>query len=230
MADTIVGTAGAMFTLAIIAVLSFLIGLVIFGLYDFMRSDAARRRHRRSSDSRLGGSAGGSIGALPITLADLAHKTAESAADAFLANTQDDEKERNLRHWRLVSEFSPLFVVVIHGHVGPRLRSPFRKTFTKAITDVAVGNLYRSLPEAGSATMYHSFAERVAEYTAMNHDFSRQIEIPPELIDALTSHIGCATACDDEEGKERCRSRTQDTLASAVMLDLEPALKRVRIG
>lgn len=230
MADTIIGTAGAMFTLAIIAVVSFLVGLIIFGLYDFMRSDAARRRHRRSSDSRLGGSGGGSLGALPITLADLVHKTAEKAADAFLANAQDDEKERGIRHWRLVSEFSPLFVVIVHGHVGPRLRSPFRSTFTKAITDVAVGDLYRSLPEAGSDAIYHSFAERVAEYTAMNHDFSREVVVPPQFVEALASHIRCATGCRDEGREERCKSRTQDTVASAVMLDLEPALKRVRLG
>jgi len=230
MADTIVGTAGAMFTLAIIAVVSFLVGLVIFGIYDFMRSDAARRRHRHSPDARLGGATGGSRGALPITLADLAHKTAEKSVDSFLANAGENDKDSELHHWKLASEFAPLFVTVIYGHIAPRLRSPFRKTFKRAIIDISIGNLYRSMPEPGSQDVYHCFAERVSEYSAVGHDFSHNLEVPPELVDALASHIRCATGCKSEERRERCRTRTQDTVDSAITLDIEPSLRRVRLG
>jgi hypothetical protein len=221
MADTIIGTAGAFFTLVLIALASFFIGLIIFGVVDLAKVRHGQRQRRRHSSPR------GKVTTSPLTLADHLHRSARHAAAAVLGTnglSPDAPPPADAEaQWRVAVEFAAALLLLTEAHLETRLRTGHAETYLRALGDLCAGNLFRSHPGACGLSVHRLLAEARAALAAPE-TVPRDLLAPaPVLERRLAERI--AVYLPPPPDAQRLQNTVSDLVRSSVALDIEPCLR-----
>jgi hypothetical protein len=220
MADTIIGTAGIFFTLVLIAAASFLIGLIVYGVADLVKSLRGQHRHRHHHHSAYQGP----VTVSPVALADRLHRAAQFAAAALIpVGAAEDASPAVVARWRIVAEWMCGLLHVTEAHIEPRLRRAGQSdTFVRALTDLCAGNLFRSHPGPCDAPVHRLLAEgrtAFAAQAAPKDLFEPAPAVYRLLAERIAPHL--PTPIDGR----RLQETVSDLVRSAVTLDIAPCLK-----
>lgn len=220
MADTIIGTAGAFFTLVLITLASFFIGLIIFGVVDLAKVRHGQRQRRRHSSPR------GKVTTSPLTLADHLHRSARHAAAAVLGTnglSPDIPPADAEAQWRVAVEFAAALLLLTDAHLEARLRTGHSETYLRALGDLCAGNLFRSHPGACGLSVHRLLAEARAALAAPE-TVPRDLLAPaPDLERRLAERIAVYLPAPPDA--QRLRNAVSDLVRSSVALDIAPSLR-----
>jgi hypothetical protein len=219
MAETVIGTAGVFFTLVLIAVGSFVVGLAIYGIVDFFHAESRRRRRsRRSSMTREARHA-----ALAVAAADAACRASKGAADALLRTIGDDGAGSDSLRWGVACEFAWALARVFEGHVLARSHGTDIDVLVRVTGDCLCGELHRLSPEDGGA-IHARMGARLSEYRKLPGDFRHLHEPPQSLMDACAGHI--LAHLNNEVDVPQLRRNVADLVRSGASIDLAGVLRQ----
>ena len=222
MADTIVGTAGIFFTLAVIAVLSFVVGLVIFALLDFAKTTARHGRGRGHGGPRPSPAHVPS----PLHLADRVCKAAAHAAEGLVNRFPPRAgEERSAAQWWASVEFAALFMRALENHLAERLEGSSGESFLRAFADVCAGNLYRAEPHRNETPVHYLLQDRLIAYRRESADFSDLLTPAPALFNQCALHIAERWNLHGPSAVEPLTAAVHEMIQNAVTLELAPALR-----
>jgi hypothetical protein len=139
MADTIIGTTGIFFTLALIALLSFLVGLVLYTLSDYFRL-VFSHRNRAARRRAHGGQGTGAQGAL----GDAVVRAALHAADAWIQHARRDGASERMR-WTVAAEFAAAMLAAAEHGARGRGTAAGQGRLAEVLTDVMTLDLDQAM-------------------------------------------------------------------------------------
>lgn len=224
MADTIIGTAGAFFTLGIIAVAAFVVGLVIFAVVDFLKNTARHRRHgsRHGHHSGPGGAA-----AHAYSLATHVHRAATEAAASLLNGIPGCKARPGEDLATMVAaEFAFLLAHLVEEHLGDRLDSPNGLVLRHTLHDVIVGAVHRGLRRdvREAEPLHNLMSARLADYRRVPVGRFDLYSPPPALLNRCAEHIAARLDALDGDPRSRLPARVFELVQTAITLDLAPLL------
>lgn len=221
MADTIIGTAGIFFTLLLIAVGSFVVGLIVFGITDFVRSMRGHHRRRHHTAHH------GPFTVSPVTVADHLHRAAMEAAGVLSGGRPDpaapprvaDDADR----WRVALEFTAGLLAMLESHLGSRLRPSYVDAYVRAVADLCAGDLFRSHPSPAGVPVHQLLAETRAALppeALPPHDLFAPA---PDLYRHLARRI--APCLPGEPDLRKLENAIAERIGAAVTLDIAPCVR-----
>jgi len=211
MAETVIGTAGIFFTLAMIAILSFVVGLVIYGLYDYFHTTGRSRKHSHRRHSPA-------LKTSPSELADAVHAAAKRAVQSLLERTVAAVALDPGLSWQVLAELQLAFMHGAEGVVLPGMSSAQRGVYRRVFRAVSAETL---APELGEDAAVNVFALMNRRLTALSecHAAGSGRLLHMDAVDRCESAIRDVLA-DTEFRKDDFRQVLEDVISSAVTLDL----------
>ncbi|MBL7114976.1 MAG: hypothetical protein ISS35_04355 [Kiritimatiellae bacterium] len=211
MAETVIGTAGIFFTLAMIAVLSFVVGLVIYGLYDYFHTMGRSRKHSHRRHSPA-------LKTSPSELADVVHKAAEQAKRSLLARTVDDDALDPQVGWEVVVELQVAFIHAVEGALLPGMTAVQREVYRRVFRAISAETMAADLGAARPVNVFAMMEQRLAALSECHHAASGRL-LHMDVVDrcevAVRGVLGERIIQPDE-----FRTVLEDVISSAVTLDL----------
>lgn len=220
MADTLIGTAGIFFTLVLIALASFFIGLIIFGVVDLLKVRRGQRSRHHHSARR------GTLTVSPLTLADRLHRAARHAAEAVFetnGGSPGSPPASAEAQWRVAVEFTAALLQLTDTHLEARLRPGHGDAYLRALGDLCAGNLFRAHPAARSAPVHLLLAEARAAFAASG-PAPQDLNAPSPDLDRLLAGRVAAWVPGSPDAQQ-LQTAVSRLMRSLVAVDIAPCLK-----
>lgn len=221
MADTIIGTAGIFFTLLLIAVGSFVVGLIVCGITDFVRSLHGHHRHHHHGVHH------GPFTVSPATVADHIHRAATESANV-LSGIRDapgsvPRVAEDAGQWRVALELTAGLLAILSSHLVSRLRHTYTDAYVRAVADLCAGNLFRSHPSPAGVPVHQLLAEARAALPPEANPPHDLFAPAPDLYRHLARRV--APDLPGSPDLQKLEDRIAERIGAAVTLDMAPYVR-----
>ena len=222
MTDAIVGTAGIFMTLALIALCSFAVGLVIYCVGDFVRLRAGNASRGRRGNRRP---------VSPVVLADRVRASAQHVTVALLGQTREHESieltDAPRARWNTAFEITALLLHVIHDASMEGLSGTQGHTMERTLFDVSVGNLFRLEGCPRDRSLHAMLRDRQDVYAAA-HSGSQgtALELSPAVLQQCADRVADALEVSGEPSREVIGKRLATLLGQTVEFELARFFRR----
>lgn len=221
MADAILSTAGIVFTLAIIAFTSFIVGMGIYGMVDHVRGarKRSRSRHQHSRSARYT-AATASVARAIVKSTD--HR-ARALLESFGAEERDDAP---VRHWRCRVELAVALLYVMRGYIRAHAPRQYADGLCHILDDGVAGALYRCRPADAEDAVFDLQAKRLADYAADGEgdDLSNFHAPPARIYGMCAAAVASIAGAEQTAQRESLQRNLVELLRSAMSIEIAAAM------